>query len=66
MKKQYTTKEAAAELGVSIRRVQALIAAGRLKTTRFGQAHQIDRDDLDQVRERRPGYPAGRKRNKSG
>ena len=52
-----TTRQAAAELGVTIWRVQALIRAGRLPTARFGRQHMIRARDLERVRDRRPGRP---------
>ena len=52
-----TTETAAAELGVSAGRVRALIAAGRLRATRFGLGWLIERKALAAVRVRRPGRP---------
>jgi excisionase family DNA binding protein len=53
-----TTKQAAQELGLTERRIRALIGAGRLKADRFGQrSHAIRRSDLDAVRVRKPGRP---------
>lgn len=49
--------EAAKALGVSKRRVLALIGAGRLRATRVGQAYVIRARDLDAVRVRKPGKP---------
>ncbi len=56
-----TTQQVATELGVSRRRVQALIKAGRLKATLFGQSWAIRRADLRAVRERVPGRPPTKK-----
>lgn len=53
-----TVDQAAIELGVTGRRVRALIAAGRLAATKFGAGWLIQRRDLAAVRERRPGRPA--------
>lgn len=53
-----TVAQAAAELGVSPVRVRALIAAGRIATTRFGNSHAIDPRALAAVRVRRTGRPA--------
>jgi excisionase family DNA binding protein len=57
-----TTKDAATELGVTARRVVALIKAGRLRAKTVGVAprvtHLIRRADLDAVRDRRPGRPS--------
>jgi excisionase family DNA binding protein len=55
-----TTKQAAAALGVSLRRVQALINAGRLKAERVGRDWLIPARALEQVRERKPGRPASK------
>jgi excisionase family DNA binding protein len=52
-----TTSEAAAALGVSVDRVQALIRAGRLPATRFGKAYVINEKDLALVKDRKPGRP---------
>lgn len=52
-----TTAEAAVELGVSVRRVHALIKDNRLKAERFGGAWAIKRKDLDAVRDRKTGRP---------
>lgn len=52
-----TTKEAAERLGVSVPRVHALIAAGRLPAERFGRAYVIKESDLKLVEDRRPGRP---------
>jgi excisionase family DNA binding protein len=47
-----TTKEAAKELGVTVRRVQALIRAGRLSAQKMGRDWIIRMVDLDKVRVR--------------
>lgn len=52
-----TTGEAARLLGVTARRVQTLINAGRLPATKVGRDWLIARADLDAVRERKPGRP---------
>ena len=52
-----STAKAAAELGVTRRRVQALIDAGRLAATRVGLMWIIRRGDLEAVRHRKPGRP---------
>jgi len=56
------TDEAAAILGVSSRRVRAMIAAGQLPNTqRIGSGkravHLIARADLDLVKDRKSGRP---------
>lgn len=50
-----STTEAAARLGVSQRRVVALIKAGRIPTTKVGRIHLIKPKDLEAVAERKPG-----------
>ncbi len=52
-----TTDEAAAQLGVSVDRVRALIHAGRLPAEKHGRDWLIRNDDLTLVRTRRPGRP---------
>jgi excisionase family DNA binding protein len=52
-----TTTEAAKRLGVTVRRVQALITAGRLSAEKFGRDYMIREEDLEAVRERKPGRP---------
>jgi len=57
-----TTKSAAAELGISVRRIQALISAGRLRAKRVGRDYLISPRALDAVRVRLPGRPGWQKR----
>ena len=57
-----TTKQAAEALGVSVRRVRAMIEAGQLPAEKFGRDWMIDEKDLAAVRDRKPGYPKGRPR----
>ena len=54
-----TTAQAAERLGVTIRRVQAMIKAGRIKTTKVGQIHLIHPRELEkpEVKFRKPGRP---------
>ena len=52
-----TTRDAAERLGVTVRRVQALIKAGRLPATRIGRDWLIAPDALAAVAERKPGRP---------
>ena len=52
-----TTAEAAEELGITVRRVRALITAERLKATKFGRDWAIRPVDLNAVRDRPPGRP---------
>ena len=50
-----STVEAADELGVTPRRVLALIQSGSLPATRVGSRWVIMSDSLDSVRDRKPG-----------
>ncbi len=52
-----TTKEVAERLGVSVRRVHALIHAGRLPAEKYGRDYLINENDLNLVAERKPGRP---------
>lgn len=52
-----TTKDAAQKLGVSVRRVQAMITRGRLPADRIGRDYLIKESDLESVRDRKPGRP---------
>lgn len=52
-----TTSEVAERLNVSMRRVRALIEAGRLPSKQFGRDHLIKESDLKLVAERKPGRP---------
>jgi excisionase family DNA binding protein len=60
-----TTPEVAERLGVSVRRVQALIKAGRLPSQQFGRDHVIKESDLKLVEDRKPGRPPKPKEEKS-
>ncbi len=55
--KMLTTSEVAERLNVSMRRVRALIEAGRLPSKQFGRDHLIKESDLKLVAERKPGRP---------
>ena len=57
MSKWLTTKQAAAELVVSQRRVQALIKAGKLPAQKRGRDWYIKYDDLLEIYYRPPGRP---------
>lgn len=59
-----TTQEAATNLGVTIRRIRALIQAGRLKAVKHGRDWDIDPADLEAVRERQVGRPVGWRKQK--
>jgi excisionase family DNA binding protein len=63
MEEQITTTAAAARLGVTPRRVRALIDDGRLPATRIGRDWLIDVADLARVADRKPGWPAGKSRS---
>lgn len=52
-----TTKEVAEKLGVSLRRVQAMIGSGRLPATKFGRDYMIREADLKVVENRKVGRP---------
>lgn len=52
-----TTHQAARALGISPRRVRALIASGRLPATKHGAMWVIRVDDLELVKERPTGRP---------
>ncbi len=52
-----TTPEVAERLNVSVRRVQALIEAGRLPSQQYGRDHLVKETDLKLVEDRRPGRP---------
>jgi excisionase family DNA binding protein len=52
-----TTGQAAVRLGVSERRVRAMIKAGRLPSQRIGRDHLIREEDLKLVADRKPGRP---------
>jgi excisionase family DNA binding protein len=53
-----TTPEVAERLGISTRRVLALIHSGRLPSQQFGRDHIVKESDLKLVEDRRPGRPA--------
>lgn len=63
-----TTQQAADRLGLTVRRVQALIRDSRLPAQRVGRDWLIRAGDLDAFRKqpRKPGYPKGRPRSKAG
>jgi excisionase family DNA binding protein len=52
-----SSKEAADQLGLSVRRVQALVKAGKLPAQKFGTAYMINEKDLRLVKDRKPGRP---------
>jgi excisionase family DNA binding protein len=52
-----TTKEVAERLGVTVRRVQALIQAGRLPAQKVGRDFLIQEKDIKLIEDRKPGRP---------
>lgn len=56
-----TTKQASEILGVSRRRVIALIEQGKLKAGKFANVYAIAQKDLDAVRQRKNGRPPEKK-----
>jgi excisionase family DNA binding protein len=52
-----TTPEVAERLGISTRRVLALIYAGRLPSQQFGRDHLVKESDLKLVEDRKVGRP---------
>lgn len=52
-----TTAQAAQQLGVSVRRVQALIKARRLPAEKVGRDWLISESNLERVAERKTGRP---------
>jgi excisionase family DNA binding protein len=52
-----STKEAAARLRISVRRVQALIASGRLPAEKIGNSFAIKESDLKSLNGRKNGRP---------
>jgi excisionase family DNA binding protein len=52
-----TTAQVAARLGISRRRVLALIQSGRLPAQKVGRDWLIDPKDLSKVKIRKPGRP---------
>lgn len=58
MEKLISSKEAAEKLGLSLRRVQALITSGRLPAQKIGNSYVVNEKDLKLVKDRTPGRPA--------
>jgi len=52
-----TTRQVAERLGVTVARVPALIAAGRLPCQQFGRDHLIREENVKMVENRKPGCP---------
>jgi excisionase family DNA binding protein len=59
--KLLTTKEVAEKLGVTVRRVQAMINDRRLKAEKLGRDYVIKEADLEAVKERKAGRPINKK-----
>ena len=57
MKDLISSKEAAEKLGVSLRRVQALITSGKLPAQKIGNSYVLKKKDLELVKIRKPGRP---------
>jgi excisionase family DNA binding protein len=56
--KVFTTKEAAEELGLSVRAVQKMIESGRLKADRVGRDYLITPESLENIeRKSKAGRP---------
>lgn len=60
-----TTPQVAERLGVTVRRVQALIKDGRLPSQQFGRDHLIRESDLKLVENRKPGRPRKEEQSKT-
>ena len=52
-----STKEAAEILQVTDRRVRAMITAGKLKAKKIGRDYVIMPEELEKVKNRKPGKP---------
>lgn len=57
MKNLISSKDAAEKLGISLRRVQALITDGRLPAQKIGNSYVVNEKDLELVKVRTPGRP---------
>jgi excisionase family DNA binding protein len=53
-----TTKEVAEKIGVSVGRIQQLIAEGRLPATKIGQTNLVKESDLKLIEGRKTGRPS--------
>lgn len=56
-----TTKQVAERLGVTVRRIQALVTSGRLPSKKFGRDYMIKETDLKLVEDRKVGRPRKKK-----
>lgn len=57
-----TTAQAAERLGVSVRRVQALIAEGRIAAAKIGRDYVVSAKAVEKFKPEAPGWKKGRKR----
>jgi excisionase family DNA binding protein len=62
MPEYISTKEAAERLGISPRRLLQLIKTNRLPAIKPGHDWLVNPDDLEKVKHRPTGYPAGKPR----
>jgi excisionase family DNA binding protein len=53
-----TTKQVAERLGVTIKRIQAMIRDERLPAQKFGRDYLVKESDLKLVEDRKPGRPS--------
>lgn len=53
-----TTREVAERLNITLRRVRALIEAGKLPSQQYGRDHLIKESDIKLVQNRKPGRPS--------
>jgi excisionase family DNA binding protein len=60
--KMLSTSEAAKALGIDRSRVSRLIKSGKLPAIKIGSYWAIAEKDLDIVKDRKRGYPKGKKR----
>jgi excisionase family DNA binding protein len=56
--KTLTVTETATRLGISSRRVLALISSGRLPAEKLGPIYTVKESDLKLVEDRKPGRPS--------
>ena len=61
-----STKAASEKLGLSIRRVQALITSGRLPAEKIGNSYVVREQSLKLVEDRPTGRPPKQAENKNG
>lgn len=61
-----STRAASEKLGLSVRRVQALITSGRLPAEKIGNSYVVREQNLKLVEDRPTGRPAKRAESKNG